>query len=102
MPKNASGAGRPAAPDTTNSTPEERATAHLQYAMDRANSFICDAPTTSVVAKAAKCARAGVPIKIPEKALAAIRTAVDDAETAIQAAYAAPKKVVSAKSRATL
>lgn len=100
--KNSPGAGRPAAPDTSEMTAEQKAVALLQYAMDRSNAFIADAPTTSVVARAARCARAGVPIEVPMKALAAIRAACDDAEAAITAAYEAPAEKKGVESRVSL
>lgn len=99
--KNAPGAGRPAAPDTKNMADDERARALLQYAMDRANAFIADG-STSVVVRAARCARAGVPIEVPMKALDAMSGALDDAREAIQAAYAAPAAKPQQTSRVEL
>jgi hypothetical protein len=95
-------AGRPAAPDTNDLDAAGKAVALLQYAMDRANAFVIDAPQTSMVTRAARCARAGVPVETCYKALDAVSGALDEARAAVTAAYAAPAKAVSAKSRATL
>ena len=101
--KNAPGAGRPALPETPkNATPAESAVALLQYATDRACAFVADAYQTSMVARAGRCARAGVPAATVEKAFAAVEAAIADGRTAAAAAYAAPAAKVATKSRVTL
>lgn len=102
--KNAPGAGRPSAGIPSDATPEQRAKAAAQYALDRINAALVDAPNTSYVAKVAVCARLGVLTQ--EQALAGLRqgvaSALRDAETAIARIYANPQAVVKVASRVTL
>lgn len=98
-PANASG-GRPAKPEAT--TPEARAVVNLQYALDRACSFIADG-TASYARRAKTAARAGVPKEKVLRGLSAgIEAAVADARAAIERAYLEPTKPDAPKSRVTL
>ena len=99
---NAPGAGRPSMPE--GKTPEENARNAAQYALDRANAAIVDAPNTSYVAAIARCARLGALTE--EQALRGLRdgtaAAVKDAEQAIKRIFAAPQARPVVKSRVSL
>lgn len=103
--KNAPGAGRPTVNVPEDATPEQRALAEAQYALDRINAGLMDAPNTSYVAKVARCRRLGVLSE--EAALRGLRdgvaAAMRDAEAAIKRLYAAPIAApVAPKSRISL
>lgn len=83
------GRGRPRK-DGTNGTPSEIAVADLQYALDRANNFVMDGGA-SMAARAARCARAGVPRSLVNKAIEALESAVADLREAVDRAYSEPE-----------
>lgn len=82
------GRGRP--PADPNADPAALALQKLQKTLDRTTTLICDGPATSVVARIARCARAGVPRATVEKALAAMSAALEDANEQVERVYAAP------------
>jgi hypothetical protein len=82
-------------------TPRERALVNLQYALDRACSFIHDG-SASYARRARTAARQEVSKETVLKGLVAIRAAADDAARAIERAYAEPTKPEAPKSRVSL
>lgn len=99
--KESRGRGRPPKDSADARSPQEIALGNLQYAMDRACGFIADG-NNSVAARAARCARAGVPRATVDKALEAMDAALADAREAAQRAYDAPQAKPVRESRVNL
>lgn len=93
------GRGRP--PKDEARDPQEVALSNLQYAMDRACAYIADG-NNSVIARAARCARAGVPQAKVEKALQAMEDALADAHKGLERAYSAPEPKAKPERRVDL
>ncbi|MHB1059779.1 MAG: hypothetical protein ACYC0F_18040 [Rhodanobacter sp.] len=94
------GPGRP--PKDKATTPLAAAIANLQFATDTVTRYIADG-NTSLAKRSAQAARAGVPRAVLDKAFAAIKSTITDAEAAVARAYEAPApKAQAPKSRVNL
>lgn len=91
--------GRPGKAEAKN--PKDRALANLQYALDRACSFIHDG-SASYARRARTAARQEVAKETVLKGLTAMQAALADAQRAVERAYAEPTKPEAPKSRVAL